>query len=191
MRTLARLAALLALTAVGALPAQAQLTELQPGTRVRVEASGIVAGRYVGTVLASTADTMTIGSPDRLPLAIPTARISAIEVSRGKSKMEGAKRGVLWGAPIGLALGAFAAAMPTCDRGRYNNCDDYPTDVEFVVGNLVGSVVIGAGIGALIGREKWERFQLRPSAAIDIRNGMATLRFSYRLDERLPVQLYW
>ena len=37
-------------------PARAQFTEVQPGARVRIQAPGIVAGRYVGTVLTRSAE---------------------------------------------------------------------------------------------------------------------------------------
>ena len=85
------------LTVALAFPLEAQLTEVQPGARVRVEAPGIVAGRYVGTVLTRTADTVVVGNPHAVPLRIPFARITAIEISRGKSRTEGAISGIKWG----------------------------------------------------------------------------------------------
>ena len=68
-------------------PARAQLTEIQPGARVRIAAPGIVAGRYVGTVLTRSADTVELGAPGTSPIKVPIARITSVEVSRGSSRM--------------------------------------------------------------------------------------------------------
>lgn len=55
-----------------AVPLAAQLTEVQAGTRVRIEAPGIVPGRdYVARVVTRTADTLVIGGPNTIPLSVP------------------------------------------------------------------------------------------------------------------------
>lgn len=132
------------------------LAELHPGARVRVEAPGIVAGKYVGTVLARNADTLTVGSPSGAPLALPVHAIRTLEISRGKSRSAGAVRGMMWGVPIGVALGVFAVA--TADD--CTACFEATSDAEGFALFTASGVLWGAGIGALVGRERWERFDL-------------------------------
>src|SRR3954471_21970273 len=87
-----------------ALTARAQLTEAQPGARVRVQAPGIVAGRYVGTVLVREPGMIRIGAPDAAPIDVPIDRITSLEISKGSSRLAGAGRGMKWGTAIGLGL---------------------------------------------------------------------------------------
>jgi hypothetical protein len=152
-----RFAALIVLSA-RSLAAQAPvpLAEVQPGARVRVDAPGIVAGRYVGTVLTRNDDTFTIGNPTGPPISVPLARIRSLEISRGKSRADGAIRGMLWGAPIGAVSGAFAGAFSdSCET-----CADKTSTGEAILLFTASGVLWGAGIGAIVGRERWERFDL-------------------------------
>ena len=131
------------LAAQGPLP----LAEVQPGARVRVEAHGIVAGKYVGTVLSRRGDTLTLGNPSGTPVVLPLGSIGSLEISRGKSRTAGAIRGMLGGAPIGAALGIFGVA-------------------EVFAAFTAAGVLWGAGIGAIVGRERWERFDLPRRTAL-------------------------
>ncbi|MFI5256499.1 MAG: hypothetical protein ACHQRK_04490 [Gemmatimonadales bacterium] len=169
----------LAIAPAIALSAGAQLTELQPGARVRIQAPGIVAGRFAGTVLTRTADTLVIGAPNATPVRVPIDRISSAEVSRGSSRSLGAVRGIEWGAPIGLVLGVIAAAGTDSDPYCFDTCstsDSYK--VGIVAASTVAGVLWGAGIGALIGRERWDRFDVAPRTSFDVRRGRASLGFA-------------
>ena len=138
-------------------------SELQPGARLRVAAPGVVAGRYEGTLLSRTADTLRLGSANGAPVAIPIARLTSLEVSRGKSRTAGALRGIMWGAPIGLAAGVLSASAVT---GDCIGCtDDYSKGGWIALSTLSGALW-GAGIGALVGRERWDEFQLAPRTSI-------------------------
>jgi len=167
-RRISNAAAALAALWLSAAPVEAQgrsmPDEVQPGARVRVRAPGIVAGRYVGTVLTRSGDTVSLGSPAGAPFAVPLSRMSSLEVSRGKSRMDGALRGIAWGAPIGLGLAVVAYGL-----GNYvecPTCNDEPSRAEGVALITLSGAVWGAGLGAIIGRERWERFQLAPRAAL-------------------------
>lgn len=173
------LATVLALACVSSsrLAAQARSDEVQPGARVRVVAPGIVAGRYVGTVLSRSADTITVGSSSSLPIALPTSRIESLEISRGKSRADGAIRGIKWGAPFGALLGlAFIAAINDdcyeCGFGSDNKAG-------FVALETVGGAMWGAGIGALVGRERWQGFDLQKRTALGVGPHGATLALRY------------
>jgi hypothetical protein len=160
----------LALTATAPV-ALAQSNELQPGARVRVTAPGIVAGRYVGTVLSRSGDTLQLGGPNAAPVTLPMNRITSLEISRGKSRLRGAGRGVLWGAPIGLVIGlATENSLESC--GDFGCSDASSTERgAYVVASVIGGAAWGAGIGALVGRERWERFEVSPRSAFDYRDG--------------------
>ena len=179
LRTLRPLSVLalsiIALSGISA-PARAQHTEVQPGARVRIQAPGIVAGRYVGTVLTRSADTLELGTPGTAPIKVPLARITSLELSRGSSRSLGAMRGLAWGAPIGLVLGVIAAAGTDSDPYCFDNCTTSGSDkVAIAAAGALGGAFWGAGIGAIVGRERWERFDMAPRSAFDLRNGRATL----------------
>jgi hypothetical protein len=157
------------LTAQGSLA----VAEVQPGARVRVEAPGIVAGKYVGTVLSRGADTLTLGSPSTAPVKLPLRAIRSLEISRGKSRSAGAVRGMMWGVPIGLVLGVFAVATSdNCDA-----CIEATSDAEGFALFAASGVLWGAGIGALVGRERWERFDLPVRTAFRVGPRSAALAF--------------
>ncbi len=169
---------LVALTTTAA-PACAQFTEIQPGARVRISAPGIVAGRYVGTVLTRSADTVELGAPGTAPIKVPFARLTSVEVSRGSSRMLGAGRGVMWGAPIGLIIGVVAASGTDGDPYCYDSCSTSGSyKAGIVAASTVAGALWGAGIGAIVGRERWERFELTPHTSFDTRRGRAALGFA-------------
>jgi hypothetical protein len=153
--------------------------EIQPGAKVRVTAPGVVAARYAGTVLARSGDTLTIGSPNAMPLAIPTSRITTLEVSRGKSRADGAVRGMKWGTPIGLAFGVLTMGIADECLGCATDGHNADGRAAWVGMNVLSGVLWGAGIGALIGRERWETFDIPRRTAIGLAPGRATLALRY------------
>ncbi len=171
--------ALLALILIGLLPrpVRAQLAEAQPGSRVRIQAPGIVAGRYVGTVLSRSSDTLVLGSTNAAPVQVPISRITSAEVSRGSSRGLGAVQGLKWGVPIGLALGVIAAAGSDNPDNVYcsgfDNCgqSDAAFRARVITAGVIGGAFWGAAIGALVGRERWERFDVAPRTSFDYRDG--------------------
>lgn len=150
-----------------ALPLAAQSSELQPGARVRVEAPGIVAGTFEGTIVQRLTDTLVIGASNASAIHIPMSRISSLEISRGKSRSDGALAGMKWGVPIMAATGAaFGIAAVNSDNCR--TCEPFSGGeavAATAVFALVGAIY-GAGIGALIGREHWETFDLAPRTSL-------------------------
>ncbi len=164
--------------------AQAQLVEAQPGARMRIQAPGIVAGRYVGTVISRTADTLVLGSPTSAPVRVPVSRITSAEVSRGNSRGLGAVQGLKWGVPIGLAVGVLLAAGTSNPDDQYciDNCGQ--TDSEYkrniIIASLFSGAFWGAGIGAIVGHERWERFDITPHTSFDVRDGRTRLGAAVR-----------
>lgn len=139
--------------------ADAQLPELQPSTRVRVQAPGIAGGRLEGVVLSRSRDTVTLTRKRGAPIAVPLAAVTAAEVNRGRSHSEGAVTGLTWGSGVGLIVGILAAV--TYDAGSdacgAEPCDNTYTPGEVVAGSLMLGTALGTGIGAIKGAERWER----------------------------------
>ena len=158
--------------AAGASTARAQLTEAQPGARVRVQAPGIVAGRYVGTVLVREPGMLRLGGPDAAPIDVPIDRITSLEISKGKSRLAGAGRGIKWGLPIGLAFGLISASTAS-EESRIYWDGGYQKDTvskgEIVALFSFAGAFWGAAIGALIPKEQWAHFDLAPRTGFDER----------------------
>ena len=157
--------------------ADAQLAELQPGARVRVQAPGVVAGRLEATVIARARDTVTLTMPRGAPIPVPLAAISTAEVSRGRSHRDGAVKGLTWGAGIGLAVGILSAVTydASSDACGSEPCDNDYAPGEVVAGGFMTGALVGAGIGALKGSEHWERLTLQPHVALRPRRDGVTL----------------
>lgn len=160
--------------------AGAQLAELQPAARVRLRAPGVIAGRLQGVVIARTADTVTIATPSAAPLQVPLARITSAEVSRGKSHRDGALKGLKWGTGLGLVSGILGAIGYEECTG--DDCRDELTRGEAFTTSLVGGALVGAGIGAMIGSEHWERLDLpvRNTVRPTRRGAAVVLTYAFR-----------
>jgi hypothetical protein len=170
MRQLALAVFALSISIMNPHPAAAQLSELQPGARVRVQAPGVVAGWYEGTVLTRSSDTLVVGAPNATPVHVPISRILAVEISRGMSRGDGAIRGMKWGVPIAATIGATIAAVGT--EGNCSTCDvTLGEGIAVTALFSLSGAFYGATFGALIGRERWEQFDLGPHTSLRIRAG--------------------
>jgi hypothetical protein len=160
-------------------PLHAQLAEAQPGARVRLEAPGLLAGRYEGTILTRSGDTLRVGGPNSQPLSVPIDRIAAFEVSRGTSRSLGAKHGAVWGSAVGLLFGLIT--LPSIRDCDYCGASTSGEQTSFVLTMTASGALWGAGIGALIGRERWDKFDLAPRPITGLRAGRPSLGLSVQL----------
>jgi hypothetical protein len=145
----------------------AQVAEVSPGARIRFRAPPVVATRVTGTVLERRADTVLVAPEKGAPFTVPISALTTLDVSKGKSRAEGAKVGAIWSAGFyALYALAIASSGDSCDGKTTCATTNDPTAGELIGFTAAGSLV-GAGIGAIIGREKWERVPLvgRSSAA--------------------------
>ncbi|MEO5818325.1 MAG: hypothetical protein ABIT20_23850 [Gemmatimonadaceae bacterium] len=160
-------------------PVSAQASELQPGARVRVQAPGFVAGWFEGTILARSADTLVVGGPNANPVHVPFARISALEISRGSSRGDGAIRGMKWGVPI-MAVFGVALAATGGEGGNCSTCDvDFSDGVKITALFALSGAFYGAGIGAIVGRERWDQFDLASRTALHVGRGRIGLAVGF------------
>lgn len=131
--------------------ARAQLQSVPIGAHVRVT-TATPFSRVEGTLLANSRDSIAIATSPGVVHALGTPSITRFEV-RARSRLAGAKRGALIGAPLGCLI--------VCGQGK-----------EAVGGpaEIAGAVALwsamGAGIGALVGANAWTNMRLTPPSVI-------------------------
>lgn len=141
-----------------ALPAQ--VAELGVGTRVRLRAPEVVAGRLTGVVIARGADSLTVTRDNAAPVTLRLGQVTALDVSRGRSRSQGALKGALWGGGVMAVLGALVLDAQTCTgTGPSANCEEV-SRAESVGYGAVSGAMIGAIIGVFVGSEHWQRLTL-------------------------------
>lgn len=145
--------------ALFAVPAHAQFKELDPGTRVRLQAPSAVAGKLIGVVIARSGDSLTVSRSNAMPVTLPMSALTSLEISRGKSHGRGALTGALWGGGVFLVLGVVLP-VEECDENTPSNVCSDESRAEGVVWAATGGALTGALIGAIIGAERWERAAL-------------------------------
>jgi hypothetical protein len=130
---------------------------LPPGTKVRVDAPGLLSSQLVGKVLALRSDTLDVTGRVATPTAksatwtgpVPFSSISSLERNYG-SKWHG-----FVGMAIGLILGA--AVVPALFKSSTSN-NEIPDYTPILFG--IGGAVLGGVIGAQFRTEHWERVQV-------------------------------
>ena len=159
--------------------ASAQYTEAQPGTRVRIEAPGVVAGKFEGTILSRDVEIVRIAAPNAIPVDVPMNRITSLEMSRGKSRWAGVGRGAVVGIPVGLVLGLIAASGDADTRAFWDAGQrDTLSRGEMVAFTTFASVLWGGVIGAFVPKERWEPFAVAPRTGFDPRSRRTHIGFA-------------
>lgn len=135
------------------------------GSKIRISVPG--AKKVTGVVKSRTADSTTIfvegyGGTRRFL----NSDIVELKISRGRTWTAGARKGAIWGGGLGaiLAVGIFSDPEP----------DNYYTSDsknELATSMLVGSLIWGVGIGALVKAEDWESLPVRPRFAVSPSSG--------------------
>jgi hypothetical protein len=146
--------------AAGAPPLARPPRTLAAGDTVRVVAA---AGRYEGTIVRVTPDTVVVGAPGRLD-AIPRGEIALLERFRGKSPrgraiLIGAGAGLVGGGVLGGIAGRVAGRVRCRDNGETCTPGEHDSTIQGAL--LAEGMIIGALVGAMLGptfrREHWER----------------------------------
>ena len=143
----------------------AQDPRLSVGTRVRVQAPGILEGHRTGTVLRLSDDSASVKLNSGGTMTFALSGPIMLEVSEGRSRAKGVRVGALIGAPIGLAAAYFAErGKDPCGTQVCVLVHDRQSEAEAPsVGIVVAGAALGAGAGAafgmLFGRERWTRVE--------------------------------
>jgi len=123
------------------------------GARVRITAPGVLADRLDATI-RRTPDSLIVATPEALEYGVALASVREIERFDGRSGKQGAKKGFVLGALIGLPFVLFVPTDATCHVACAVGIAAY---VDATYGG------IGAAIGAAVGADRWTTVPLRPS----------------------------
>ena len=140
---------LLSFTAMAGAQQTSPILGLRAGERVRIDAPGEVRDHFIGTILFPPADSLLLASSDGPPVLVHPAHITSLEVSRGRSGLGGAIRGLLIGLPVGLVLGFIVGNEPEVQCAPCGVRRRSARDIA--MGTLAGATT-GALIGAFVGR---------------------------------------
>ena len=161
-------------TLVGSSSVEGQPSSLREGARLKVSSS--TQKDMVGVVQAATPDTLVLfAEPHGARLAVTVPSIQKVQVSRGRLASEGAKKGLLWGGVVGLASSAIILAAGG-DEALDEPGGRKVSKGSFAAQNFVGSLIFGAGIGALVKADKWDTVPFR--AGVSAASGGISIRIS-------------
>ena len=170
--------------AVLALAAPATAQELRPGTRVRVTAP-IVRGnsRFTGTVTQADAGKIVlrldpaIRQDARDSISIPRSLVRRVEVSLGSSaghqRRDAARTGAVAGLVAGVAVGMVVG------RGSGSEGVKDPLMTSLWLGPAMAA--LGAGTGALVGREEHEVWRTVPRSPVTVTPSGRSVTVAIRL----------
>jgi hypothetical protein len=150
---------------------------LSPGARVRVsvrlDVPAAVGGVYgpartktrviVGSLASADSAALLIRPERGDPARVPLAAVSRLEGSRGPGACRGGMRRA--GCVVGLGVaGALAGGLVGAVVGKTTQPNDCFECYNVIAGGALGVLVggtVGIIAGALVGRERWQRVQLR------------------------------
>jgi len=133
--------------------AQPSLSSLDRGTRVRIDAPQISQTRFSGNVSELDGLLLTVTKQKTgEQLVVPFSTLVSVERSLGRSRGRGAIVGAVIGLVAGLGLGVVCVSV--CDTGGSGGANLAPA------GGLFLGPPVGAVLGALIGKERWQRLPL-------------------------------
>ena len=148
--------------------AEAQITSIEKGDKIRVTAPGELIGRSTGIVTDITGDSLRIMHRDST-INISLASLSLLEVSTGQKRFAG--RGALIGAgSLGLTLGlVMMSTDENCSSDEGWCIDLFSRSDSFKLG-LVSGALLGGVSGAIIGhfiiRDRWEKIEFEPISIV-------------------------
>lgn len=140
----------------------AQSPEINQGQRIRVTTATMK--KTTGGLQSYNSDSLVLLiEPAGVRLAVPSRSIERIDVSQGRLASEGAKRGAIWGAIIGASDVVLTLGL---SNSRTSGNTGQTSRGAGAAGLFVGSIAIGAAIGAVVKAEKWDRLSVRPTLSV-------------------------
>jgi hypothetical protein len=138
-----------------------QTDRLRRGAHVRLHAPAVADTIFTGWVQSRHADTIVVrtSGPRTPEYVVLLSTVRSVEVAR-KERM----RPALIGGAIGAALGypAYRYFFNCIDILNDPNGGCHKIRGSGVAASIAGLAVLGAGTGALVGMERWERIPLQP-----------------------------
>jgi hypothetical protein len=157
---------------------QSLAAQVEAGSRVRVTTMPASPGRRIGTLVSLDQDTLRWSRWDTTSvIRVPIASVTRLERSTGRRSNTG--RGAMIGGLIGAGFGLFLGiAASTDNSGWWEVGAGEVAAVTAIVG--AGGAGVGALVGSLSKRDRWEPVPLTPGVAGKLRprniTGL-TLRF--------------
>ena len=128
------------------LPAQ-RVTDALIGSRVRLEITS--GAQVIGTIVALESDTIRVASRNAA-VAVPRNSVMSYDVSLGRERGRGARRGALAGGALGFAVVVASLGRDTATVNRQ------PSDLRAAVPIGIGLLALGAAIGSALAPEQWD-----------------------------------
>ncbi len=139
------------------LESQSLAAQVEAGSRIRVTTMPSSPGRRIGTLVSLDQDTLRWSRWDTTSvIKVPIASVARLERSIGRRSNTG--RGAMIGGLIGAGFGLFLGIAASTDDGWDVGVDDMAA-VTGIVG--AGGLGVGAIIGSLSIRDRWEPVPLR------------------------------
>jgi hypothetical protein len=149
------------------LEAQLLAAQVEAGSRVRVTTTPSSPGRRIGNLVSLDRDTLRWSRRDTASvITVPITSVARLERSTGRRSNTG--RGALIGGLIGAGFGLFLGiAASTDNSGWWEVGAEDVAAVTAIVG--AGGAGVGAIIGSLSKRDRWEPVLLTPRVAGKLR----------------------
>ena len=136
----------------------AQANTIPSGTRVKIETQPKT--QVVGKLLSQLGDSIIITGAGSHRIALASDAVTRVEVSRGRSHVHGALRGMKVGSlAVGGGVGLIVGAAYIDGYSDRNSI--VPLYVLVFSGAAVGAVY-GAAIGGILGAERWSTLYSAP-----------------------------
>ena len=159
------------------LETQFMWAQVEVGARVRVTAHSIP-GRRIGSLVSLDGDSLRYTRWDTSSVvAVPLESVARLERSIGRRSNTG--RGATLGALIGGGFGLFLGIAASTDNSGW-----WEVGPEEIAAATAVAGVAGAGLGAVIGslskRDRWEPVTLTPRVARNPRQSKTITRLTLR-----------
>jgi hypothetical protein len=138
------------------------------GTPIRI--AGKANGTDVGVALRVTPDSVVYVSDGfRDTASVAWRDVTRLSISAGRSGTAGAVRGAIGGTGLGFGL-ALAVFGPGCKRldGAKRTADDNMMQLGLITTTALTVGFVGAGIGRLLGVERWHPVVLGTSVSVSV-----------------------
>jgi hypothetical protein len=136
----------------------AQTPTIPPGTRVKVQTQQNT--RVNGSLISQSSDSIIVATGDAMRTVIASDAVTRIDVSKGRSHLHGAVRGMKVGAVTtgGVVTLIFAVAYI---GSRAEDMSIAPFFAYTAVSAAIGAMY-GAAIGGMFGAERWSTVYSAP-----------------------------
>jgi hypothetical protein len=148
---------------LGPLPLQAQdWPVLAPGVEVRIDAP-VYQGRAM-VVRAEGGELELVVPGLAQTVVVPASSVRRLEARIRRTGWQGARRGALWGAPIGVAVGLFGDGVEDAD-------DFWNSSAGLAVAMGLFGAGVGGAIGAVWRGHRWVSVAIPAAPAIGLGPG--------------------